>query len=288
MLKPPTDTWPTYNGDYSGRRYSTLSQINDTNVKNLKLAWMYRLNPGPDGFTGNGQVKSTPLEINGVLYFTVPDHVWAIDARTGHELWHYHWQSKGGIHIGNRGVGVYGNWLFFETPDCHLVSLNMKDGKERWNKEICDLEQEYYASVAPVVVGNHVMVGVSGDDLDIPGYLESRDPETGELQWRFYTEPQNGRAGFGNMAQRGRHGARRRHDLGAGTYDPELNLIYLGTGQSAAGTRGTRPGGRQSLHRVDCRAESGHRKTEVAFPAVAARHSRLGRGRKHRSCLMAS
>ena len=120
------------------------------------------------------------------MYFTVPDHVWAVDARTGREIWHYTWTSKGGIHIGNRGVGIYGNWLYFETPDCNLVSLNLKDGKERWSKQICDLDQMYYASVAPVVVKNHVIVGVSGDDLDIPGYLESRDPETGELQWRWY------------------------------------------------------------------------------------------------------
>src|ERR1051326_442690 len=230
LLKPPTDTWPTYNGDYSGRRYSTLSQINSSNVKNLRLAWMYRLAPGPEGIVGNGQIKSTPLEINGVLYFTVPDHVWAVDARTGRELWHYRWESKGGIHIGNRGVGVYENWLFFKTPDCHLVSLNMKDGKERWNKEVCDLDQEYYASVAPLVIRNHVMVGVSGDDLDIPGYIESRDPETGELQWRFYTEPRPGEPGSETWpsADAMIHGGGM--TWVPSTYDPELNLMYFGTG----------------------------------------------------------
>ena len=114
LLKPPTDTWPTYNGDYSGRRFSPLARINASNVKSMTLAWVYRLNI-PQG--GNTTIKSTPLEINGVLYFTVPDHVWAVDARTGRELWHHAWQSEGGIHIGNRGVGVYGNWLYFETPD---------------------------------------------------------------------------------------------------------------------------------------------------------------------------
>ena len=105
---------------------------------------------------GGGAIKATPLMIDGVLYFTIPDHVWAVDARTGREIWHYVWQSKGGIHMGNRGVGVYDNWLYFETPDCNLVSLNMKDGKERWNKQVCDLDQLYYASVAPIVVKNHV------------------------------------------------------------------------------------------------------------------------------------
>src|ERR1700728_1190042 len=181
LLKAPTDTWATYNGDYSGRRFSTLSQIDTSNVRNLTLAWVYRAVTGGGNFFGS-QVKSTPLEVNGVLYFTVPDHAWAVDARTGRELWHYKWESKGGIHIGNRGVGIYGNWLYFETPDCHLVSLNIKDGKERWNTEICDLKQHYFASVAPILIRNHVLVGVSGDDLDVPGYLESRDPETGQLQ----------------------------------------------------------------------------------------------------------
>src|SRR5882757_7717726 len=144
LLQAPTDTWPTFHGDYSGRRHSPLSQINSTNVKSLSLAWVYRAN--------QGSIKATPLEVNGVLYFTVSDHVWAVDARTGRELWHYTWKSAGGIHIGNRGVGIYGNWLFFETPDNHLVSLDIKTGKERWNKEIADLKLEYFSTMSPVVI----------------------------------------------------------------------------------------------------------------------------------------
>jgi alcohol dehydrogenase (cytochrome c) len=137
LLQPPTDTWPTFNGDYSGRRYSPLKQVNATNVKSLGLAWAYHART--DGSNPFGaQIKATPLEVNGVLYFTVPDHAWAIDAKTGRELWHYKWESQGGIHIGNRGVGIYGDWLFFETPDNHLVSLNAKDGKLRWSVEIAD------------------------------------------------------------------------------------------------------------------------------------------------------
>ena len=234
LLQPPTDTWPTYNGDYSGRRYSPLTRINAGNVQSLTLAWVYRANTGPAnpaaGGFGGVQIKATPLEVNGVLYFTVPDHVWAVDARNGRELWHYRWESKGGIHIGNRGVGIYGNWLYFETPDCHLVSLNLKDGKERWNQEICDLNQQYYASVAPIVIRNHVLVGVSGDDLDIPGYLDSRDPETGKLQWRFYTHPNRGEPGSETWP----NPEAMEHGGGMtwipSTYDPELNLIYFGTG----------------------------------------------------------
>src|SRR5436190_17061869 len=122
----PTDSWPTYHGDFSGRRYSPLKQINAGNVKSLSLAWVYRLNTaqgtaivggeGPEpksGSTATPAVKSTPLLVNGVLYLSSPDHVWAVDARTGREIWHYFWKTRGGDHIGNRGVGLYEKWLYF-------------------------------------------------------------------------------------------------------------------------------------------------------------------------------
>src|ERR1700724_201802 len=95
LLRPPTDTWPTYNGDYSGRRFSPLKQIDTKNAATLTLAWAYP--------SHSVTIKSTPLEVNGILYFTVPDNVWAIDARTGHRIWHYHYDSNGGDHIGHRG-----------------------------------------------------------------------------------------------------------------------------------------------------------------------------------------
>ncbi|MGH9665683.1 MAG: acido-empty-quinoprotein group A, partial [Bryobacteraceae bacterium] len=229
LSQPPTDSWPTYNGDYSGRRFSPLSKINTGNIDSLSLAWVYRTNTTAGGGFG-GAIKATPLQVNGVLYFTIPDHVWAIDARTGHEIWRFNWQSKGGIHIGNRGVGIYDNWLYFETPDCNLVSLNLKDGSERWHRSICDLDQMYYASVAPVVVGNHILVGVSGDDLDIPGYLQSRDPETGDLQWQWNVEPKPGEPGSETWpnAEAMVHGGGM--TWVPSTYDPELNFVFLGTG----------------------------------------------------------
>jgi alcohol dehydrogenase (cytochrome c) len=227
--------WPTYNGDYSGRRYSTLAQINASNINALSLAWVHRANPGSGAAAGGGSannvVKGTPLEVNGVLYFTIPDHVWAIDARDGHELWHYAWQNtRGGWHIGNRGVGILGNNLYFETPDCNLVSLRLIDGKEQWHKEICDLDQFYYASVAPVIVKNHVITGVSGDDLDIPGYIESHDPETGDLEWRWYAHPNPGdpEAKSWPSVEAMMHGGGM--TWVPSTYDPELNLLYFGTG----------------------------------------------------------
>ena len=229
LAQPPTDSWPTYNGDYSGRRFSPLTQITTANVKHLSLAWMYRMSPGQ----GVPAVRAagTPLVIDGVMYFTIPDHVWAVDARTGRERWHYGWTSKGGIHLGNRGAAVSGDTLYFETPDCNLVALNVKDGTERWHKSICDLNQFYYASVAPVVTRNHVFVGVSGDDLDIPGYLESRDPATGELKWRWYVVPQKmdepGSETWPNEDAMKHGGGMTWTPV---TYDPELNLVYVTTG----------------------------------------------------------
>jgi alcohol dehydrogenase (cytochrome c) len=223
LLQPPTDTWPVYHGDYSGRRYSPLTKVNANNVNGLTLAWSYKTNAGG--------IKATPLQVNGVLYFAAPDHVWAVDARTGHELWHFTWQSKGGIHIGNRGVAIYGNWLYFLTPDCNFVSLNIKDGSQRWNKTNCDLDQFYYGSVAPLIVKNHVITGVSGDDLDRAGYLSSYDPETGALQWRWYATPQKmGDPGSETWPNEDvmKHGGGMTWQTP--TYDPELNLVYVTTG----------------------------------------------------------
>ena len=189
---------------------------------------MYQLSSSGD--PSGGRISATPLVVNGIMYFTVPDKVWAIDARTGHEIWTYTWTSKGGIHLGNRGVGISGNSLFFETPDCNLVSLSLKDGKKLWNQEICDLDQMYYASVAPVVIKNHVITGVSGDDLDRPGYLEARDPETGKLQWHWSVVPKPGEPGSETWpnADAMEHGGGMTWI--SSTYDPELNMLFVGTG----------------------------------------------------------
>lgn len=251
LLKPPADSWPTFNGDYTGRRYSSLTQINQSSVKQLTPAWVLRARAGntPGSVIGGeatdqqfaqgnsaasewgSSIKSSAILLNGVLYFTTPDNAWAVDARTGHELWHYFWRSKGGIHIGNRGVGIYGNWLYFETPDDYLVSLDARTGKERWHVEIADVKQEYFSTPAPVIIGNHVMVGTGGDSLDVPGFLEARDPETGALQWRWWTEPlKKGDPGSETWPDQ----YAMRHGGGMtwmpGTYDPDLHLYYIGTG----------------------------------------------------------
>jgi alcohol dehydrogenase (cytochrome c) len=230
LSQPPTDTWPTYNGDYSGRRFSPLNQINASNVRNLSLAWSYKADTGAGGGPFGAQIKATPLEVNGVLYFTVPDHAWAVDARTGKELWHFKWESSGGIHIGNRGVGIYENKLFFETPDDHLISLDKNTGKMRWSVEIADVKQQYFATPAPIVIGNHVLVGVGGDSLDVPGYLESRDPETGKVQWRWDSEPKPGQPGSETWPNKESMAHGGGMTWMPGTYDPQLKLIYWGTG----------------------------------------------------------
>ena len=231
LLAPATDTWPTYNGDYSGRRYSTLDQVSSRNINTLAPAWMFRIsNVGALRGVGAVEIKCTPLMVKGILYVTIPDHVFAIDAHTGDELWHYDWQDQGGHLVGNRGVGLYGDWLYFLAPDGWLISLNAKKGKERWRKKVADEKLQYFTTGAPLIVGNHVLVGVGGDAMDVPGYLESRDPETGDLQWRWNSEPKAGEP----EAESWPDEASRRHGGGmtwlSGTYDPSLNLIYWGTG----------------------------------------------------------
>jgi acido-empty-quinoprotein group A len=232
LQNEPTDTWPTYNGDYSGRRFSPLKSIDAANVHSLALAWTYRVAIAGGTLRGTGapDIKSTPLMVNGILYFTIPDHVYAVDARSGKELWHYDWVDQGGHLVGNRGVGMYGDWLYFCAPDGWFLSLNAKTGTERWRKKIADSKMQYFTTMAPMVIGNHVIVGVGGDAIDVPGFLEARDPVTGDLQWRWNSEPHKGEPGSETWPDE----ASMAHGGGMtwlpGTYDKNLNLLYWGTG----------------------------------------------------------
>jgi alcohol dehydrogenase (cytochrome c) len=125
---------------------------------------------------------------------------------------------------------MYGSWLYFLSPDGWFISLNAKDGTERWKIQIADAKLQYFTTMAPMVVGNHVIVGVGGDAMDVPGYLEARDPKTGALQWRWNTEPRPGEPGAETWPDKGAM----EHGGGMtwlpGTYDPQLNLLYWGTG----------------------------------------------------------
>ena len=259
LLKPLKYSWPTYSGDYSGKRYSALDQINQSTVKHLTLAWMTRVTAGTgqggrgrrapivggegpgDLAIGGGTIKASAIEVDGVLYFTMPDNAWAVDARDGTELWHYFWKTKGGTHIGNRGLGMWHKTLFMETPDDYLVALDAPTGKERWHKQIADLAQGYFSTPAPVVVGNHVLVG-TGNDIDAPGFVQSFDPETGDVQWKFFTVPM--KKGDPGMETWGSVDAAR-HGGGQawvpGVYDPETQLYIFSTGNpTPAFTTGTR------------------------------------------------
>lgn len=221
LLKPGPDSWPLYHGDYTGQRHTRLAEITPQNVKGLTLAWAFQ--------TGiQGELKSSPLLINGVLYFTLPDHVWAIDARSGHLLWHYTYPLNKGLHIGQRGVGAYKGKIYFLTPDGHLICLDANTGAVQWNIEVADVSRGYWTTMSPFVVKNHVIIGVSGDFDNLHGYLKSFDPETGKQQWQWDSTPPNLTGGMTWMT---------------GTYDPELNLIYWGTGNpTPVLTAATRPG----------------------------------------------
>jgi alcohol dehydrogenase (cytochrome c) len=224
--EPAGGGWPTYHGDYTGKRHSALTQITPSNVGGMTLAWAFQTNQAAG-------IKSSPLVVDGVMYFSVPDNVWAVDARSGQQIWHYTYPPNKGLHIGHRGLGMYNDWLFFLTPDAHLVSLNANDGKVRWIVEVADSTKGYWTTMAPLIVGNHVIVGVSGDFDNLSGFLRSVDPETGKTQWQWDSTPPAGtpNATTGGMTWM------------TGTYDPSLDLIYWGTGNpTPVLTASTRPG----------------------------------------------
>jgi acido-empty-quinoprotein group A len=234
LFHQPADSWPTYNGDYSGRRFSDLKQINATNIDSLKIDWSYKITGiPPQRGVGNPNIKSTPLMVNGVLYFTIPDHVFAVDARTGKEIWRFDFEDHGGHLLGQRGVGMYKNWIYFLTPDGWFISLDATSGKERWRKKVADEKLQYFTTMSAVIVKNHVLIGVGGDAMDVRGYLEARDPETGEQQWRWWSEPLKmgdpGSETWPNQASMDHGGGM---TWLPGTYDPALNLIYWGTGNT--------------------------------------------------------
>ena len=226
ILHPSSDSWPLYHGDYTGKRHSSLAQITPQNVGALTLSWAFQTNQP-------AQIKSSPLLVDGILYFTVPDNVWAVDARSGHMLWHFNHPTTEGDHIGHRGVAMYKGWLYFTTPDAHLLSLNAKDGTLRWDKVIADVKKGYWSTMAPLVVKDHVIAGVGGDLDNLPGLLRSFDPDTGAMQWEWDATPPPG-------ISKGTTGGT---TWMTGTYDPELNLIYWGTGNPTPVLNGaSRPG----------------------------------------------
>ncbi len=267
-----TGLWPGYHGDYSGRHYSPLKQIDASNARSLSLAWIYRTTSstqnaivesdvtaaaaaaqqgrgggggGGGGFGGGAAagptIKSIPLVVGGMMYLSVPGHVYAVDARTGVERWHY--ATVGGAAIGNRGVGMYGSWLFLETGDNRIVSLDAQTGHERWHKDLKVTGSSNFSTSAPVIIRNHVIVGIGGDSGSGIGWVESLDPETGDMQWKWVVTPAAGEPGVETWP------SPEAAAKGAGgpwqppTYDPALNLMYMTTGQPTPTYNGRgRPG----------------------------------------------
>jgi alcohol dehydrogenase (cytochrome c) len=228
LLKPPADSWLNYHGDYTGKRHSPLTQITPANVNRLTEAWRFPV---------MGGIKGSPVLANGVMYITTTDNLWAFDVRTAKELWHYTHPRSEAFSIGHRGVAVYKDTVFLTTRNAHLLALNVKDGSIKWDVVIADSNKGYWSTNAPLVVRNHVMVGVSGDFDNVPGQLKSVDADTGKTQWVFYSTPP---AGFTDPPSGGSTGGQM---WNTGTYDPELNLVYVGTGNPTPVLNGAvRPG----------------------------------------------
>ena len=230
LLHPPADSWLNFHGGYSGQRHTSLAEITPQNVGSLQQVWRFQTDQNP-------AIKASPILANGVLYVTTPDNIWAVDARTAKRLWHYQNPPNSAFHIGHRGAAVYKDSVYLTTPDCHLIALNAKDGKVKWNVVVADSKRGYWSTNAPLIVGNHVMVGISGDFDNLPGQLKSVDADTGATQWIFYSTPPPGK----NEPASG--GATGGQMWTTGTYDPDLNLVYVGTGNPTPVLNGgVRPG----------------------------------------------
>jgi alcohol dehydrogenase (cytochrome c) len=228
--------WLTYSGDYGGTRHSPLKQITPANAAQLVAQWTFQTGVATGGLT---KFEGTPLAIDGILYETgALNHAWAIDARTGRQIWHYQRllppapELKVCCGLVNRGFGVLRNRLYMTTLDAHLVALDMKTGKEVWDVPIADYKAGHASTVAPLIVNDKVIVGIAGGEYAIRGFIDAYDPETGKQLWRFYTIPAPGEPGantwppvVGGTWERGGGPT-----WVTGTYDPELNMLYWGTG----------------------------------------------------------
>src|SRR6202521_701795 len=173
VLPPPADSWLNFHGGYSGQRHTSLAEITPQNVGTLQQVWRFQTDQ-------NQAIKASPILANGILYVTTPDNLWAIDARTAKELWHYAHARNNAFHIGHRGAAIYKDTVYLTTPDCHLIALSTKNGEVKWDILIADSGKGYWSTNAPLVIRNHVIVGVAGDFDNLPGTLRSFDADTGK------------------------------------------------------------------------------------------------------------
>jgi alcohol dehydrogenase (cytochrome c) len=229
--KTPQD-WLMYGGDYHSQRFSRLTQINRKNVHSLKPAWVYQpshpLQP----------IETSPVVVSGIMYVTEPlSTVTALDARLGTRIWSWtpHLPERIytiGVHRSNRGVAVFRDTVYVGTLDAHLVALDATTGAVKWNVHVDENNRGYAITGAPRVLNGKIIVGISGGDVGIRGYVDAYDAQTGQRLWRVWTIPNPGEPGsetWGHdMSGTGGAGT-----WGTGSYDPELNLLYWTTGNPA-------------------------------------------------------
>ncbi len=242
----------TYGLGYGGQRYSTLDSVNKETVKNLVPAWSMSFG----GEKQRGQ-ESQPLIHDGVMYVTGSySRMWAIDTKTGEELWQYDARLPEGIlpccDVVNRGAAIYGDNVYFGTLDAKLVALNKDTGKVVWRKTMNDYKAGYSYTAAPLIVDGKIIVGNSGGEFGIVGAVTAYDAETGDEVWyRPVLEGHMGRVNGEETTMTGEKNATWPEDMSTwgggatwlgGTYDPELNLIYFGTGNPAPWNSWLRPG----------------------------------------------
>jgi alcohol dehydrogenase (cytochrome c) len=240
LVKPPAANWVSYNGDYTGRRYSNLAEINTANVNQLRAHWVFHAR-------NSDRLELTPVVVDGLMFVTAANDAFALDARTGRVVWHHSRPTSEGLiddasrHI-NRGVGVWQNRVYMETDNAHLLCLDARSGNLIWDVAYADWNKNYGATSAPLVVKDKVLVGTSGGDDGVRGFVAAYDAMTGKLAWRFWTIPAPGEFGSESWPN-----DLYLHGGGTtwmpGTYDPELNLVYWTTSNPAPDFEGSvRPG----------------------------------------------
>lgn len=222
--------WLTYSGTTSSQRYSLLKQITPENVNRLELQWVFQAK-------SLEKFEATPLVVDGVMYTVqAPDDVIALDAATGRIFWtlNYSPHPKASPCCGrvNRGLAILGDTLFMGTIDAHLLAIDAKNGQVLWNTAVAPVEDSYAITHAPLIVKDKVIVGTAGGDRGVSGLIAAFDVKTGKEVWRFHTIPQPGEPNFGTWAGDSwkKGGAA---IWNTGSYDPETNLTFWGTGNPA-------------------------------------------------------
>jgi alcohol dehydrogenase (cytochrome c) len=240
-LKTPEDgNWFHFRRTYDGWGFSPLKEITLDNVGRLQLVWSM----------ATGQVEghqAPPIVNNGVMFVATPGNAMlAIEAKTGAILWRYKRtlpEDVVHLHPTNRGVALYGDNVYFASADCVLVALDARTGKEVWTAKVDDYKKAYYMSLAPLIVDGKVILGASGGELGVRGFVAAIDAETGKEVWKTYTVPGPGEPGSETWPAGGDHYKRGGGAIWiTGTYDPETNLTYWGTGNAAPWFGDQRPG----------------------------------------------